>query len=80
MKPDLSAPENFINRDLSRLAFNQRVLEEAEDNSQPLIERVKFLSIFSANLDEFFGDPCRWHQAADRERRHRNRAGPNDGY
>src|SRR5881275_68229 len=50
----LSAPENFINRELSWLEFNRRVLEEAQDPTQPLIERVKFMTIFSANLDEFF--------------------------
>src|ERR1700704_4349516 len=49
-----SAPENFTNRELSWLEFNRRVLEEAQDPTQPLIERVKFLTIFSSNLDEFF--------------------------
>src|SRR5881227_2360857 len=50
----VSDPRNFINRDLSWLEFNRRVLEEAQDPTQPLIERVKFLLIFSSNLDEFF--------------------------
>src|SRR6476620_9419578 len=51
---DFSDPANFINRELSLLEFNRRVLEEAQDPTQPLIERVKFMTIFRNNLDEFF--------------------------
>ncbi|MBI5802856.1 MAG: polyphosphate kinase 1, partial [Verrucomicrobia bacterium] len=48
------APEHFLNRELSWLAFNQRVLDEALDPATPLLERVKFFCITSSNLDEFF--------------------------
>ena len=46
--------DNYFNRDLSWLDFNSRVLAQAENKSTPLLERVKFLAIFSSNLDEFF--------------------------
>jgi polyphosphate kinase len=51
---NLDDPELYISRELSLLEFQRRVLEEAEDPTNPLLERVKFLAIFSSNLDEFF--------------------------
>ena len=51
---ELSGPEFLFNRELSLLEFHRRVLEEALDESQPVLERLKFLSIFSTNMDELF--------------------------
>src|SRR5664279_282294 len=54
MADRLAAPELYLNRELSWLEFNARVLHEALDPRTPLLERLKFLSIFSTNLDEFY--------------------------
>jgi polyphosphate kinase len=53
-KTEKQPNEKFIHRDLSWLAFNQRVLEEAQDPSNPILERMKFLAIFVSNMDEFY--------------------------
>ena len=50
---DLSAPKYYQNREISWLDFNERVILEACDNSNPLLEQLKFIAIGSSNLDEF---------------------------
>ena len=51
---NLDDPALYFNRDLSWFEFNRRVLEEAQDPTVPMLERLKFLAIFSSNLDEFY--------------------------
>jgi polyphosphate kinase len=52
--PELDSPQLYVNRELSLIEFQRRVLDEADDPSVPLLERVRFLSIFGSNMDEFF--------------------------
>ena len=51
-------PEYYVNRELSWLLFDRRVMSEAKDKNNPLFERLKFLSITSSNLDEFLHGTC----------------------
>ncbi|TGU42120.1 RNA degradosome polyphosphate kinase, partial [Mesorhizobium sp. M00.F.Ca.ET.186.01.1.1] len=54
MMKDFSIPDYYINRELSWIAFNERVLFEASNPDNPLLERLKFIAIASSNFDEFF--------------------------
>src|SRR5690606_25899153 len=66
--PNLDDSSLYIHRELSQLQFNIRVLEQALDESYPLLERLKFLLIFSSNLDEFFEIRVEIGRAACRQR------------
>src|SRR4051795_9632774 len=54
MNRRIPTPAQFVNRELGQLAFNRRVLAKAADDAVPLLERLKFITIVSSNLDEFF--------------------------
>ena len=54
MTHDLRAPDLYLNRELTWLEFNKRVLHQARDPQVPLLERLKFIAILGANIDEFF--------------------------
>ena len=71
---NLKAPEHYINRELSFLDFNYRVLAQAHDETLPLLERIRFLGISCSNLDEFFRDSRRWLETASRARLAERRA------
>ncbi|MFN8376174.1 MAG: polyphosphate kinase 1 [Anaerolineae bacterium] len=70
-------PENYINREISWMEFNQRVLAEAQDPNVPLLERIKFIAIFASNLDEFFMVRVAYHHEKARLGSTRSRP---DGY